>query len=174
MNDKFKEVGSFSVNNKKPQCALMIIFLMITGLGIVFLFLTKVYTNNNTPIWVIICCVVGFIIIHELIHIIFMSVISKGKIKISIIFPTIAVGSDAYFNKFQYILIALAPVIILGLISLICLLLSVYKFLFTILLILNFATAAGDYILTYYAFKQKNNTYFVDNVKVTKVYKKCS
>ena len=121
-NTKFKEIGSFSVNYKKPQTVLSVIFLFITGVGTGIIFLTKTYANNTVPTWAIILSVISFIIIHELIHIIFISVFSKGKISLKIKFPTIAVGSDAYFNKTQYIVIALAPVIILGMSGLICLL----------------------------------------------------
>ena len=172
MNKELREIGSFSVNNKKSQLILYIMFLIIAGLGVGIIFLTKVYTNNNVPIWVIILSVIALIIVHELIHIIFMSIFSKGKIIVSVKFPTIEVGSNKHFNKFQYIFIALSPVVILGIISLICLLLLPYKLLFVILLILNFATAAVDYILTFHALKQKKNTYFVDNANNTIVYDK--
>lgn len=169
-NTTFKEVGSFSVNDKKPQTVLSVIFLLIAGLGVGVIFLTKVYENNTVPVWVIILSVIGFIVIHELTHIIFMSIFSKGKVHVSIKFPTIAVGSNAYFSKKQYIVIALAPFFVLGITSLICLLLLPYKLLFSLLLILNFATASGDYILTYYAFKQKKNIYFVDTAEKTMLY----
>ena len=172
-NTAFKEVGSFSVNDKKPQTVLSVIFLLVAGLGVGVIFLTKAYENNVVPAWVIVLSVIGFIVIHELIYIIFMSIFSKGKVNVSIKFPTIAVGSDAYFSKTQYIVIALAPVIALGITSLICLLLLPYKLLFSLLLILNFATASGDYILSYYAFKQKKNTYFVDMAEKTMLYSQC-
>ncbi len=172
-NTTFKKIGSFSVNDKKPQTVLSVIFLLIAGIGTGIIFLTQAYANNTVPVWAIILSVISFIVIHELIHIIFISIFSKGKVNIKIKFPTIAVGSDAYFNKTQYIVIALTPVIILGMASLICLLLLSYKLLFSLLLILNFATASGDYILTYYALKQKKNTYFVDTAEKTMLYSQC-
>lgn len=172
-NTTFKELGSFSVNDKKTQMVLSVIFLLIATIGTGIIFLTQAYTNNTVPFWVIILSVIGFIVIHELIHIVFMSIFSKGKVNVKIKFSTIAVGSDAYFNKTQYIVIALAPVVVLGMANLICLLLLPYKLLFAILLALNFATASGDYILTYYALKQKENTYFVDTAEKTMLYSKC-
>lgn len=168
---RFKEIGSFSVNDKKPQTALSIIFLLIAGIGAGIIFLTKTYEKNIVPIWVIVLSVIGFIVVHELIHILFMSIFSKGKINVRVKIPTIAVGSDAYFNKTQYTVIALAPVVILGIM---CLMIFEYKLLFSILLILNFASASGDYILTYYALRQEKNTYFVDTAEKTMIYLKCS
>lgn len=166
----FKEVSSFSVNDKKPQTALSVLFLLIAGIGVGLIFLTKSYKNNTAPVWVIILEVIGFIIAHELVHIMLMTIFSKGKVNIKVKIPTIAVGSDAYFNKTQYIIIALAPVVVLGLVSLICLLMLPYKLLFAVLLTLNFAAASGDYILTYYALKQDKNTYFVDKAEKILVY----
>ncbi len=173
MNTKkinFKEINSFSVNAKKPQTNLSLLFLLMAGIGVGLIFLTKVYENNTVPVWAIILSAVGFIIVHELIHIVSMTIFSKGKVTVSVKFPTIAVGSDAYFNKTQYIIIALAPVVVLGVASLLCLMMLSYKLLFAILLTLNFATASGDYILTYYALKQDKNTYFVDKAEKTLVY----
>ncbi len=169
-NRTFEEIGSFSVHEKKQQTALCILFLLIAGAGTGIIFWAKVYANNSVPIWTIILSVIGFIVVHELIHIVFMSIFSKGKIKVCIKVSTIAVGSDAYFNRTQYIVIALAPVVVLGIISLICLLTLPYKLLFSILSILNYATASGDYVLTYHALKQAKNTYFVDTAEKTMLY----
>ena len=78
MNKELREIGSFSVNNKKSQLILYIMFLLIAGLGVGIIFLTKVYTNNNVPIWVIILSVIALIVVHELIHIIFMSILKRA------------------------------------------------------------------------------------------------
>ena len=117
----FYKIGSFSVNDKKPQAVLSLLFLLIAGIGVGLVFLTKAYENNTVPVWVIILSIIVFIVVHELIHIVFMSVFAKGKVNVSVKFPTIAVGSDAYFNKNQYIVIALAPVMVLGVATSICL-----------------------------------------------------
>ena len=169
-NKTFKEISSFSVNDKKPQTTLSVIFLLMAGLGVGLIFLTKTYAKNTVPIWAIVLSVIGFIVVHELIHIVFMTFFSKGNVNVKVKFPTVAVGSDAYFNKTQYIIIALAPVVVLGLGSLICLWTLPYKFLFAIMLTLNFATASGDYVLTWYALRQEKNTYFVDKAENTLVY----
>lgn len=169
-NLNYREIGSFSVNGRKEQTILSVIFLLIAGIGSGLLSLSKVYDHSTIPVFVIILSVIGFIVVHELVHLIFISIFSKGKIKVRIKISTIAVGSEAYFNKIQYVIIALAPVIVLGLINLLCLLMLDDKFIYAILLILNFATASGDYILVYNALKQSENSYFVDTAEETKVY----
>ncbi|MBO5654878.1 MAG: hypothetical protein J6S32_02470, partial [Clostridia bacterium] len=87
------EAGRFSVNDKKPQTALSIIFLLLAGIGVGVIFLTKAYVGNIVPSWAIVLACFAFSLIHELIHVIFMSIFAKGKVKVSFKFPTIAVGS---------------------------------------------------------------------------------
>ena len=172
IDNNFVQIGKFSANDKNPQTALSIIFLLLAGIGVAIIFLTKAYVGNNVPAWAIVLASFGFIIVHELIHIIFMSIFARGKVKASFKFPTIAVGSDSYFSKFQYIIIALAPVIILGIAMILCLALTPHKLLFTILTILNFASASGDYVLTHLASKYKKGSYFQDTSAETYVFEK--
>ena len=171
-NNNLVEAGRFSLNDKKHQTALSIIFVLLAGIGVGVIFLTKVYVGNIIPAWAIVLACFAFILIHELIHIIFMSIFAKGKVKASFKFPTIAVGSDSYFSKFQYIIIALAPVVILGIAMVLCLALTPHKLLFAILTILNFASASGDYILVLFASKQSKNAYFQDNSSETCIFER--
>lgn len=171
-NTNYKNIASFSLNEKKEQNLISLLFLLIAGIGGGLIFFTKSYENNTLPPWKIILSIIGFILVHELIHIFFMTVFAKGKVKVKVKFPTIAVGSDAYFNKRQYIIIALAPVFILGILTSITCFLFSYEFLFTILLVFNFASASGDYLLTFYALKQKKKSFFVDTAEETLVYMK--
>ena len=53
-NTDFKEIGGFSVNDKKPQTVLSVMFLLIAGVGAGIVFLTQAYANNVVPVWVII------------------------------------------------------------------------------------------------------------------------
>lgn len=172
IDNNFVQIGKFSTNDKKPQTALSIIFLLLAGIGVGVIFLTKAYVGNIVPAWAIVLASFGFIIVHELIHIIFMSIFARGKVKASFKFPTIAVGSDSYFSKFQYIIIALAPVVILGIAMVLCLALTPHKLLFAILTILNFASASGDYILVFFASKQSKNAYFQDNSSETCIFER--
>ena len=97
---------------------------------------------------------------------------SKEKINISVKFPTISVGSSAKFNKMQFTIIALAPVILLGCILILLIVFTPknYTFLWTILLILNFAVSGGDYMQFFKIRKYPTNTYFQDNSNETVIY----
>lgn len=56
----------------------------------------------------------AYIVLHELVHGIFMKALSGVKPRYGFTGPYAYAGSDAYFNKKSYIVIALAPVVIWG------------------------------------------------------------
>ena len=103
-----------------------------------------------------------------------MKFFSKEKLHISIKFPTISVGSNGKFSKSQFMIVALAPVIIWGVILILLMLFSPkeYTFFLTILLILNFAGSGGDYLQVFEMRKYSNDTFFQDSSNETTVYKK--
>lgn len=72
----------------------------------------------------------------------------------------------------QFTIIALAPVVILGCILLLLIIFTPknYTFLWTILLILNFAGSGGDYMQFLKVRKYPRNTYFQDNSDETAIY----
>lgn len=165
MNKKLKQIGT--INYKKGKYANVFIignFIFFVLLGISLIILNKLIESNTIRgQWFLLGCFI-YIILHEIIHLIFMKIFSKEKINVSIKFPTISVGSDAKFSKKQFAIIALAPTIILGSILILLILLTPkeYTFLWSILLILNFAGSGGDYLQFFKIRKYPNNTYFQD------------
>ena len=101
-----------------------------------------------------------------------MNTLSKEKIYFSIKFPTIAVGSHAMFSRNQFIIAAIAPFAILGIIlAILFLVIPEQIFLFlAILLTLNFAGTSGDFLQIYIALKFPKEVYYHDNSKITKIY----
>ena len=179
MSKVLKRIGTINYKNGKYANVFMIVnFIFFVLIGIIVISLNNLIESNT------------YIILHEIIHLIFMKLFSREKINISVKFPTISVGSSAKFNKMQFIIIALAPVILLGctLILLIVftpknytflwtilLILNFagsknYTFLWTILLILNFAGSGGDYMQFFKIRKYPSNTYFQDNSDETAIY----
>ena len=59
-----------------------------------------------------------FIVANFIFFLLFMRIFSGEKLRASLEFPTILIGSDALFNRMQFIIIALAPAVILGIILL--------------------------------------------------------
>ena len=149
-----------SIEYKKSRENSSFILTVITA---VFLYVVVIYNVFYSII---------DIRIHEITHLIFMKIFSKEKINISIKFPTISVGSNAKYSKKQFSIIALAPVIILGIILILLILFSSkdYTFLWSILLTLNFAGSGEDFLQFLKISKYPTNTYFQDTSNETIVF----
>ncbi len=173
MDRILKKIGTINYKQSKYANAFMIgNFIFFVIIGAVFITLTHSIESNTIKVqWFLLGCF-GYIISHEIIHLIFMKIFSRDKINISIKLPTISVGSNAKFSKKQFSIITLAPVIILGtiLISLILFTSTEYTFLWSILLILNFAGSGGDYLQFAKTRKYPANTYFQDTSNETIIF----
>lgn len=173
MDKNFKKIGTINYKNGKYANVFMIgNFIFFVLIGIVFIILNNSVENNTIKSqWFLLGCIL-YIILHEITHLIFMKIFSKEKINISIKFPTISVGSNAKYSKKQFSIIALAPVIILGIILILLILFSSkdYTFLWSILLTLNFAGSGGDFLQFLKISKYPTNTYFQDTSNETIVF----
>ena len=173
MVKNFKKIGTINYKNGKYANVFMIgNFIFFVLIGIVFIILNNSVENNTIKSqWFLLGCIL-YIILHEITHLIFMKIFSKEKINISIKFPTISVGSNAKYSKKQFSIIALAPVIILGIILILLILFSSkdYTFLWSILLTLNFAGSGGDFLQFLKISKYPTNTYFQDTSNETIVF----
>ena len=173
MDKNFKKMGTINYKNGKYANVFMIgNFIFFVLIGIVFIILNNSVENNTIKSqWFLLGCIL-YIILHEITHLIFMKIFSKEKINISIKFPTISVGSNAKYSKKQFYIIALAPVIILGIILILLILFSSkdYTFLWSILLTLNFAGSGGDFLQFLKISKYPTNTYFQDTSNETIVF----
>ena len=95
--------------------------------------------------------IVLYMVLHELVHGVFMRRFSGSKVKYGFTGMYAFAGSDAYFCKKHYIIIALAPVVVWGVVlTLICSVLSEQWFWVAYFIqINNLSGAAGDYYVTW-------------------------
>lgn len=93
---------------------------------------------------------VVYIFAHELTHGVFIKRYSGKKAKYGFTGLYAYAGSDAFFNKWQYLIIALAPVVLFGLLFLALNLLLPSNCFWSIyfLQIFNLSGAAGDFYIT--------------------------
>ena len=175
MDNAFEKIGVIDYRKSKYANFFIIgSFILFILIGVVFIVLSGSISRNNLKgQWFLLGCFC-YIVLHETIHLIFMKFFSKEKLHISIKFPTMSVGSKGKCSKSQFIIVALAPVIILGVILILLMLFSPkeYTFFLTILLILNFAGSGGDYLQVFEMRKYSNDTFFQDSSNETTVYKK--
>jgi hypothetical protein len=151
--------------------AVLVVALMI-GLAKWLNFpLNTSWSSGLTILITVFMCII-YMALHELTHGLFIRILSKSKPTFFIRLPFLCTGSNVYFNKISFIIIALAPVVKIGA-ALILLMnfLPTYFFLsLYIVEILNFASAAGDYFQVYTLIKLPNEALVQDNGKETKIF----
>ena len=125
-------IGIFAVPDAK-------LFDFSAGYGVYFL-----------RLGVLVVGLFAYIILHELVHGIFMRLFSRQRVKYGFTGLYAFAGSDAYFDKTSYIIIALAPVVIWGaVLAVLCVLLPPSWFWpVYIIQINNISGAAGDFYVT--------------------------
>ena len=125
-------LGIFAV----PEAKL---FDFSAGFGIYFLRLL-----------VLVAGLFAYIVLHELVHGVFMRFFSKMRVKYGFTLMYAYAGSDAYFDKSSYIIIALAPVVVWGaVLAVLCALVPPLWFWpIYVIQISNLAGAAGDFYVT--------------------------
>ena len=90
-----------------------------------------------------------YIILHEVVHGVFMRLFCRVKPRFGFTGLYAYAGSDAYYAKLPYITIALAPVVIWGVVLLVlCLLFPDFFWAIYFIQITNISGAAGDLFVT--------------------------
>ena len=115
-----------------------------------------------------------FVLIHELIHGIFMKLFTGAKVKYGFNLTYAYAGSDAYFTKYQHIIVGLAPVVIIGVFLL---LLSIFMpkewfWDIHILQIVNLFSAGGDFFMANHIRKQPADVLVKDDGPSMSIYVK--
>lgn len=114
----------------------------------------------------------AYIIIHELVHGFFMKRFSGIKPKYGYTFVYAYAGSEAYFNKRDYIIIALSPIVILGIVIAIinALVPETWFWVIYFIQICNISGAAGDLYVTAKLLKQPADILVNDSGVAMQVY----
>lgn len=114
----------------------------------------------------------AYIIIHELVHGFFMKRFSGMKPKYGYTFVYAYAGSEAYFNKRDYIIIALSPIVILGIVIAIinALVPETWFWVIYFIQICNISGAAGDLYVTAKLLKQPADILVNDSGVAMQVY----
>ena len=122
--------------------------------------------SGNVIVAVLLIVIYFFVlIIHEVIHGIFFKLGTKEKVKFGFHgFAASASVPNVYFYKRHYLLVAVAPAIILNLILLICCFIfeNEYFLMFYIILALHFAGCIGDFYVFFRLLKFKKDTLIED------------
>lgn len=162
--------------DKNIYLIIQLCFIFITVVLIGFAFWADLpLSNSMNPLFSFLTTIfmaLVYMSLHELTHAFFINIFSGRRPSFRIRFPFLSVGSKTYFNRKSFIIIALAPVLIWGItLTILLFIVPLQVFLsFYILLIINFAGSAGDYIQAYIAFKSPMESLLQDNGKETTLY----
>lgn len=162
--------------DKKAYIAIQGLFLIVVaimiGLSLWLNFPTKNSWSTGVTVLVTVAMCVVYMITHELIHGVFLKLLSGVNPKYFVRIPFLCTGSEAYFNKRSFSIVALAPVVIWGvlLLTLLALVPTDYFLSIYIVIALNFAGAAGDYFQVFAISKLSPTALIQDNGKETKVF----
>ena len=115
-----------------------------------------------------------YIVLHELVHGICMKAITKVKPRYGFTGIYAFAASDAYFGKGAYLLIALAPVVLWGIVLAVLLPFIPASWFWVVYFvqIQNISGAAGDIYVTYRMLKMPKDILVFDSGTAMKVYSK--
>ncbi len=125
--DNYSEIFKLDLQNDKKTALLVnafsfFIFAVMLAFGHLHLPLSYLFDMSRglseyiLRFAVMLAGVVVYIILHELVHGVFMRIYSKTRPKYGFTGLYAYAGSSAYYNKKCYIIIALSPVVIWGII----------------------------------------------------------
>lgn len=125
--DGYKEILSINLQKEKKTAFLVNAFAMVIMLAMVvpmhfYIPISTVFDMRNglgayvTRFVVLIVLLIAYMFLHELVHGITMKLCGTKKVKYGFTGLYAFAGSDDYYDKRNYIIIALAPVVIWGIV----------------------------------------------------------
>jgi hypothetical protein len=171
----YELTNSYDLKQTKLNLIIQITFIIIAGIIVLIAFLSNLEfssENNGTVALITILSVNIYMILHELTHGVSISMLSKTKSRYKFRFPFLTTGTDAYLNKLSFITVCLAPSMLWGLILGILMFFIPQNYLLSlyIVLALNFAGSAGDYLQVVLVLKTPKDSLVKDDGTKTNIY----
>ncbi len=128
----------------------LVIMLILAAVGSLFVPLTEWFSMEWYKIVTLVVGILLYLVLHELVHAVFMKYYGAQKVKFGYTGLYAYAGCGEYFGKKAYIVIALAPVMVWGIVLLILNLLAGNEWFWVIysIQICNLSGAAGDLYVT--------------------------
>jgi hypothetical protein len=130
--------------------------------------------NNLKAMLIILVLLIVYVVLHEAVHGIVIYIFTKKKPKFGFTGLYAYAGSDAFFNKKQYVIIALAPIIVWGLVLLLLNIILPFRIFWIIYFIQvnNISGAVGDLYITHYIKKMSPEILIQDTGIEVAIYSK--
>lgn len=183
--EDFVEIQQINLLTNKKQLltvngiALLIAVIMFVGGAFLHPFSIGIVNGAwkilLVKIIIFLLLVVVYMILHELVHGFFIKKFSGKKADYGFGLGYAYAGSKAYFNKKSYIIIALAPIIVWGIVLLVFnILFPGWFWVIYGIQILNVSGAAGDFFVTYKVLKLSKDILVKDSGTSMIVYQKAN
>jgi len=173
----YEEGGTLDLKkDKKAGLAIQLLFGLIVFLMVVLARWLDFPIDSTWSTVVSIFATVGmsiaYMLVHELTHGVAIRIFSGVRADYFFRFPFVCTGSNAFFNKASFIVIALAPVVLWGIVLVMLLLVLPSDFFLSIYILigLNFAGASGDYVQAYEISKLPSMALIQDDGKQSRVF----
>ncbi len=155
----YREIERIDLKENKKLFLLvnvlsLVIAIPFLALGFLVVPISSLMQGGSSAYWLRIAVILGglliYIVLHEAVHGIFMKAFSGVKPHYGMSLTYAYAGSDAYFNRRHYIIIALAPIVIWGLVlAALCFLLPrIWFWAVYFIQLMNLSGAAGDLYVT--------------------------
>ncbi len=156
----------------------LVIAATLIGVGVAINPINFVLSGTGSllrPIGVL-AAVIVYMVLHELVHGAFIKKFSGKKAKYGFTGLYAYAGSDAFLNKREYIIVALAPVVLLGAVLLLANIILSAGWFWSVYLLqtVNISGAAGDFYITYILGKLPPDLLIQDEGFTMKMYSRMS
>ena len=155
--------------DRRFAVAVQGIFVLVVLLAAAAVLLLDLPTTTSWPHLVTIpvtlaVCIV-YMAVHEMTHGVALQLLTKVKPSYAVRFPFLTTGNHAFLTRRSAVLVALAPATIWGIALVVALLTLPPDYLLSayILLTLNFAGSAGDFVEVYVVSRQQQDALVKDD-----------
>lgn len=163
------------LKDRKVAAAIQLVFVVVAVVMVGGALLLDFPMSSGNP-WVtisvaVVSCVV-YMAVHELTHAVLLWAFSRVRPTVALRIPYLAVGGRGYLNRRSFVIVALAPVVLWGivLVTLLFALPSQFFLPVYVVTVLNFAGSSGDYFQAYAVARLPGNALIQDDGKTTTVY----
>lgn len=167
------------MKNRKQMLTVNGLALIIAAVMVIPAVCLVSFTDNfrTQTVWKLLALAVGsvaYVVLHELTHAVCMKHYSREKVRFGFTGLYAYAGSDAYYYKKPYLVIALAPVVVWGVVLLVLNLTLPMDWFWPVyaIQVSNLAGAAGDAYVTCRMWKLPNDVLVRDSGTAMNVYGK--
>ena len=177
--EEYHEIKSVNLQKDKKVALLvnilaLVVMIPMLIIGAIIKPINIAAESAIKELLIILVFLIVYMVLHEAVHGIFIYKYSKQKPKFGFTGMYAYAGSDSYFNKREYIIIALAPIVVWGIVLLILNITLPFSTFWIVYFIqaCNISGAAGDLYITYVIKKMPSDVLIKDVGIEMKIYSK--